>query len=237
MSKSTYHIKETKNSYSFSYSGDLKEAVEKARKDLDKERENPDILSMERQKVGRTMGINTGYLTAGRKKENDENYTPYYAAEVIIKYIPKSYKIWLPFDEEWSAFYQLFKRAGYDTIRSSITDGLDFFVYEPDSYDAIVSNPPFSQKDKVLERLYKLQKPFAILLPLDSIQGRVRYKYFKQGIQLLSFDKRVNYHTPENMQQYAKGAPFASAYFCRGILPKDLILEELQEYEKPLTEA
>jgi hypothetical protein len=33
MSKSTYHIKETKDSYSFSYSGDLKEALEKALKD------------------------------------------------------------------------------------------------------------------------------------------------------------------------------------------------------------
>lgn len=43
MSKSTYHIKETKNRRVFTYSGDLKEALEKARKDLQKEKENPDI--------------------------------------------------------------------------------------------------------------------------------------------------------------------------------------------------
>ena len=47
MDKSTYHIKETKNNYSFSYSGDLKEALEKARKDLQKEKENPDIAHWE----------------------------------------------------------------------------------------------------------------------------------------------------------------------------------------------
>ncbi|MDO4292187.1 MAG: hypothetical protein Q4C65_03040 [Eubacteriales bacterium] len=47
MGKSTYHIKETKNSYSFSYSGDLKEALEKARKDLQKEKENTDIAHWE----------------------------------------------------------------------------------------------------------------------------------------------------------------------------------------------
>ena len=47
MSKSTYHIKETKNSYSFSYSGDLKEALEKAYKDLKKENENKDIEKWE----------------------------------------------------------------------------------------------------------------------------------------------------------------------------------------------
>lgn len=47
MSKSTYHIKETKNSYIFSYSGDLKEALEKARKDLQKEEKNTDIAHWE----------------------------------------------------------------------------------------------------------------------------------------------------------------------------------------------
>lgn len=47
MDKSTYHIKETKNNYSFSYSGDLKEALEKARKDLQKAKENQDIAHWE----------------------------------------------------------------------------------------------------------------------------------------------------------------------------------------------
>ena len=47
MGKSTYHIKETKDSYKFSYSGDLKEALEKARKDLKKEEQNPDIAYWE----------------------------------------------------------------------------------------------------------------------------------------------------------------------------------------------
>ncbi len=47
MGKSTYHIEKTKNSYSFSYSGDLKEALEKARKDLQKEKENPNIAHWE----------------------------------------------------------------------------------------------------------------------------------------------------------------------------------------------
>ena len=36
MAKSNYHIKETKNSYKLSYSGDSAEALEKAREDLKK---------------------------------------------------------------------------------------------------------------------------------------------------------------------------------------------------------
>ena len=120
-------------------------------------------------------------------------------------------------------------------IRSSLAEGQDFFTYEPKQWDIVVSNPPFSLKDKVLKRLNDLNKPFAILLPLNSLQGEKRYNWcFKNGIQLLAFDRRIDYHTNFNFNTYTKGNHFASAYFCRDILPKDLILEELIKYERPL---
>lgn len=124
--------------------------------------------------------------------------------------------------------------GGYEVVRSHIDDGQDFFSYEPEEYDVIVSNPPFSIKDKILKRLYELNKPFAILLPLNSLQGKSRYKFFKNGIQLLSFDQRVGYHNQNNMDTPVEGSPFATAYFCRDVLPRDLIVEELRKYEKPL---
>lgn len=128
----------------------------------------------------------------------------------------------------------VFPRGGYNVVRSHIDEGKDFFTYEPEEYDVIVSNPPFSLKDKILQRLYELDKPFAILLPLNSLQGKSRYKYFKQGIQLLSFDQRVGYHNLEHMDIPVEGSPFATAYFCRDILPRDLIVEKLNKYEKSL---
>ena len=183
------------------------------------------------------MARNDMYLTCGRTASSDEVFTPFYAVEPLLKYISKDKVIWMPFDEEWSAFYQLFIENGYKVIRSSLVEGQDFFEYEPsEHYDIIISNPPFSKKDKVLERLDKLGKPFAILLPLNSLQGQRRYKIFKNGIQLLAFDKRVNYHTNFNFQTYPKSNHFASGYFCRNILPNDLIIEELEVYERPLIE-
>ena len=176
--------------------------------------------------------LNKGYLTSNR--EDNELYTPFYAVDPIIKYLPKGKIIWCPFDEKWSAFYVHLRELGYRVIRSSLSDGQDFFKYEPERWDLIVSNPPFSIKDKVLERLYSLQKPFAVLLPLNSLQGKTRYKYFAGGIQLLSFDIRICFHNQKSMEQVIKGSPFASAYFCSNLLPKDLIVEELKPYERSL---
>lgn len=115
-------------------------------------------------------------------KEDNKLYTPHYAVDHIIKYLPKDKIVWCPFDENWSAFYQRLKEEGFNVIRSSLSEGQDFFEYELEQWDIIVSNPPFSIKDKVLERLYSFYKPFAVLLPLNSLQGKIRYKYFKQGI-------------------------------------------------------
>ena len=88
--------------------------------------------------------------------------------------------------------------------------------------------------DEVIKRLYELKKPFAILLPLNSLQGISRYEYFKHGIQLLTFDKRIAFHSQGNMEKFKRGSSFATAYFCKDVLPKDLIIEELKEYERPL---
>ena len=86
----------------------------------------------------------------------------------------------------------------------------------------------------MLKRLYEFGKPFAILLPLNSLQGKTRYQYFAQGIQLLSFDARICFHNPQSMVNVQKGTPFASAYFCRKLLPTDLIIEKLYPHEKRL---
>lgn len=133
-------------------------------------------------------------------------------------------------------FFKHLSGGGWQVERSSLEEGKNFFEFEPTEYDVIISNPPFTQKDAVLKRLYELGKPFAILLPLNSLQGVSRYKYFKQGIQILTFDKRIGFHNPENMKEYKKGSSFATAYFCKDVLPKDLIMEELKEYQKALKE-
>ncbi len=180
------------------------------------------------------MPMNIGYLTANRTSKGDEVYTPLYAVEPLAEFLPKDKIIWCPFDEEWSAFYQYFKENGYPVIRSILSENKDFFNYDPEKWDILVSNPPFSKKDAVLKRAFSFEKPFALLLPVNSIQGKRRYGIFQNRIQMLVFDARVDYHTQGNMMKTTKGNHFGSAYFCRDLLPTKLELRQLNKYDRPL---
>lgn len=107
--------------------------------------------------------------------------------------------------------------------------GRTFFDYEPQKWDILVSNPPFSKKDAVLRRAYELNKPFALLLPANSIQGKTRFEIFKNDVQMLCFDQRIDFMNPKHMESPVKGTPFGSAYFCRGLLPTRLELRRLDK--------
>ena len=136
-------------------------------------------------------------------------------------------------------FLPLSKRSsggGYKVIRSHIDEGKDFFEYEPQQWDIMISNPPFSKKDKVLERAFSFNKPFALLLPANSIQGKARFKIFQNDIQMLCFDSRIGFHINGDMKNFTKSPSFGSAYFCRDFLPSKLELRELHRYEGALIE-
>ena len=170
------------------------------------------------------MPINNGYIHAERSALGDEQMTPKYAILPLLKYIPKDKIIWCPFDTSESKFVKIFQKEGYKVIFSHIKDGIDFFEYYPEEeYDIIISNPPYSKKDKVLKRLNELNKPFAMLMPLPTLQGQKRFNDIK-NCQALIFDKRIKY-IKNGKEQPAPA--FASIYICKDFLPKDLIFEEL----------
>lgn len=146
----------------------------------------------------------------------------------MLKYLKEDATIWCPFDKEWSNFVKTFADAGYKVIHSHIEDGQDFFSYEPpEPYDVIISNPPYSQKDEVLKRLHELGKPYAMLLPIATLQGKSRFPYLKDDCQYLGFDKRINFYKDEEMTEIQKGVAFGTCYICKQFLPKDLIIEKL----------
>ena len=141
-----------------------------------------------------------------------------------------SLTIWCPFDLEFSEYVKILSKIpNVKILHSHIDNGENFFYYEPEeSYDIIISNPPFSCKDDILKRLYELNKPYAVLLPIPTLQGQARFPYM-QDIQYLGFDKRINYYKDISMTKTQDGVSFGSCYICRNFLPKDLIIEELKK--------
>lgn len=161
-------------------------------------------------------------INKSMKNKNDERCTPPILVKPILKYLKPNSTIWCPFDTKDSEFVTLLKKAGHKVIYSHIALGQDFFKYEPkENYDYIISNPPFSKKLQILERLYKLNKPFAMLMNLECLNYQVVGEFFlNKSIQLLIVDKKVSFD--------GNTASFNTSYFCKDILPKDLIFTHLE---------
>jgi len=161
-----------------------------------------------------------------KNPKNDELYTPEYAIKPLLKYLDKfkGKTIWECTDFGSSNITKVLKENGFKVISTHIKDGKNFFDYEPEEYDLIITNPPYSLKDNFLQRAYELNKPFCFLLPLTSLEGIKRGEMFRQyGIEVLVLDKRVNF------MKEKKSCWFNTSWFCWNVLPKRLIFEKLNK--------
>lgn len=105
----------------------------------------------------------------------DEQYTPAYWVEILIPHIQhlKDKTIRCPFDREDSQFVKVLKKNWFTVVYSHIDTGQDFFEYEPNNRDVIISNPPYKWKRKFWERALDLWKPFAMLLPVNILSDSI----------------------------------------------------------------
>jgi hypothetical protein len=67
-----------------------------------------------------------------------------------------------------------------------------------------------------------------LLLPLPTLQGKARFKYFRKGLEVLVFDGRIGYYANGHLDKPQQGNSFASCYFCRNVLPDKLIFRKLE---------
>ena len=161
------------------------------------------------------------------KQGNSNDFqTPPEALKPLLPYLPKGWTIWECANGKGNLSNELV-RLNYDVIATDILRGADFLIFLPDrNFDCIITNPPFSIKQKFLERCYNLGKPFALLLPLTTFETKKRQELFKKyGLEVIFFDKRINFETPNKVEK--SSAWFATAWFTHGLnIGKELTFVE-----------
>lgn len=146
--------------------------------------------------------------------------TPTQALRPLLPFLNKDWLIWESACGKGNLVNGL-NSEGFLTIGTDILTGHDFLNWKPEKFDCVMTNPPFSLKDKFIERAYDLGKPFALLMPLTTFEGKKRQALFQiYGIEVIFFDKRINFETPDGK---GGGSFFMTAWFTWGLkLGKEL---------------
>jgi len=147
---------------------------------------------------------------------HDDYMTPRSAWENIKDYIPKDKVIWEPFYGDGKSGDYL-NDLGFNVIHNEE----DF--YENNRGDIVVSNPPFSDKKKIILRLIELDKPFILIIPQNAINNN----YIKDLLQ----DKQFQILIPRRRIQFIKNGNetqnkcnFDCFYYCYKMnFKKDII--------------
>lgn len=140
------------------------------------------------------------------KTNKDHVATPRWIVENIYNLIDicSFQNIWLPFDNYDSQFKLKADELNLNYKASHLFDinSSDFFKTEPPyNCDLMISNPPFSLQNKIIDRSFKLVesnkiKSFALLLPLSTLETPTRadiYNKYIDDISILIFKKRIKF--------------------------------------------
>ena len=117
-------------------------------------------------------------------KKDDDWETPSKCLECLIPYIKENDIIYDPFYcnglviEEWAKLN-----------RKCINEDKNAFDREAPEFNVLVSNIPFSLKKECMELAMSYNKPFALLMPIDSLGSKWIKKFFDK-IQIIVPDGR-----------------------------------------------
>lgn len=131
-------------------------------------------------------------------------------------------KILCPFDTIDSNFVKVLRNNGFDVTYSHIQTGMDFFdIDNLTNYDAIVSNPPFSKRNAVFERLFESDVPFIMICNSNGLfDAKSRYELFKRNdFELLIPKGRMKFFNNEGI---GNSPNFQSIYVCKGMADKQI---------------
>lgn len=162
-----------------------------------------------------------------RTGNSNDFQTPLCALKPLLPFLKKEWIIWECAKGKGN-LETFLRERGWKVTGSDIISGQDFLNWQPENFDCIITNPPYSIKQQFLQRCYELGKPFALLLPLTTFETKKRQELFKKyGLEVVFFDKRINFETPTGK---GSGSWFATAWFTNGLnIGKSLSFVELDD--------
>ena len=171
----------------------------------------------------------TNYSQAVKQSINgDEYYTPQKAVDMIVPYVMRGgyMDIWCPFDKEDSNFVKTFKNLGFNVSYGHIETGQDFFEYQKPQGEILISNPPFSKRDMIFEKLYNWDVPFALIINFNGLfDSKKRADIFRKNkVEMLIPRGRMKfYHRDKGL---LKSPNFQSIYVCNKLLDGQIVFDE-----------
>jgi len=166
-------------------------------------------------------------IVAGSK--DNEWFTPPYAVDPILRYIPKYSLVWCPFDTEDSWYVKKLHEHDCEVIATHIQNGWDFFDMNTPECDIILSNPPYSCRTEVLQKLFEIDKPFGMLLGVVGLfESQKRFEMFRDNeFEIMYFNRRVSFFKDYSEQKPSVHPPFSTVYVCHKLLPQPIVFEEI----------
>jgi len=146
---------------------------------------------------------------------NDDFNTPAAGWDLAKRYLIKDdeTKVWQPFYNDGEIT---------SNFKNSIHIKKDFFTYEPDEWDCVIDNPPYTTKKDIIENLLKKGKPFALLIPSDTMKRVWFYKLKPSSLDLTIIIPKSCYV----FKGTDKDIKVETAWFCFGFkLGRQLIYE------------
>jgi hypothetical protein len=137
--------------------------------------------------------------------KDDDYETPSNVLNDLVPYINPHSTIYDPFYcngkiiEEW-------KTLGF----TCINEKLDAFNRQHPEFDYLISNIPFTLKQKCVDLAFSFDKPFMLLMPIDSLGSKWISKYWDK-LQFIIPQKRYNF-IKNGLS--TKGAWFDTMWVC-----------------------
>jgi hypothetical protein len=195
------------------------------------------VCSLARRKVV-AMKPKLNYKTSIKEPAAlDLCQTPPYALAPLLPYLRRDRIIWEPATGE-GILANALRMADYTVLESDVALGQDFFegdiIGDTISVVTIITNPPYGIKPAWVERCYELDRPFALLMPTEfQGTGAANRLFGKHGIEIMNFDKRVDFKMP--VERWFSNAQFPVSWYCWQLLPKTLMFATLHKPQRTVS--